>query len=255
MPEAIIPPQKRVLGDSVNNSSSILKSPNTLKKRKLDNGPSVQFTPSSQTARRKVGSTQPQKSQFEEEVLEKLTQDIGDLKENNSEKDQQWERPPLGDFDETKENICFQQIDAEEAVLMGKPAIRLFGVTEVNQLVTCRRLALNIFTGWTISLSPRYRISALPLYRRSRQLHQSGLRALQKLSRAETGPEFPRNCVCTAYNAREYLRVPRESEKLLHQDHSHGTKIGRSFAKCFGDWQWKHELQRHVEWCRWNPHI
>lgn len=135
MPEAIIPPQKRVLGDAANNSNGILKSASALKKRKLDNEPSVQFTPSSQAARRKIGSTQPQKSQFEEEVLEKLTQDIGDLKENNSEKDQQWERPALGDFDETKENICFQQIDAEEAMLMGKPAIRLFGVTEVNIFV------------------------------------------------------------------------------------------------------------------------
>lgn len=132
MPEAIIPPQKRVLGDAANNSNGILKSASTLKKRKLDNEPSVKFTPSSQIARRKIGSTQPQKSQFEEEVLEKLTQDIGDLKENNSEKDQQWERPPLGDFDAAKENICFQQIDAEEAMLMGKPAIRLFGVTEVK---------------------------------------------------------------------------------------------------------------------------
>jgi DNA polymerase delta subunit 1 len=131
MPEAIIPPQKRVLGDTVNNPNGILNSASALKKRKLDNEPSVQFTPSSQIARRKVGSTQPQKSQFEEEVLEKLTQDIGDLKENNSEKDQQWERPPLGEFDEKKENVCFQQIDAEEATLMGKPAIRLFGVTEV----------------------------------------------------------------------------------------------------------------------------
>lgn len=136
MPEAIIPPQKRVLGDAVNNSSTALKSASALKKRKLDNGPSVQFMPSSQTQRRTVGSTQPQKSQFEEEVLEKLTQDIGDLKENNSEKDQQWERPPLGDFDEAKENICFQQIDAEESILLGKPAIRLFGVTEVNKCGT-----------------------------------------------------------------------------------------------------------------------
>jgi DNA polymerase delta subunit 1 len=132
MPEAIIPPQKRVLGDAANTSNGILKSPSGLKKRKLDNEPSVQFTPSSQISRRKVGSSQPQKSQFEEEVLEKLTQDIGDLKENNSEKDQQWERPPLGDFDPAQQNICFQQIDAEEATLMGKPAIRLFGVTEVN---------------------------------------------------------------------------------------------------------------------------
>ncbi|KAJ5479707.1 hypothetical protein N7530_005216 [Penicillium desertorum] len=135
MPEAIIPPQKRVLGDAANTSNGILKSPSGLKKRKLDNEPSVQFTPSSQISRRKVGSSQPQKSQFEEEVLEKLTQDIGDLKENNSEKDQQWERPPLGDFDPAQQNICFQQIDAEEATLMGKPAIRLFGVTEAGQSV------------------------------------------------------------------------------------------------------------------------
>lgn len=132
MPEAIMSPHKRVLGDAVNNTPGIMKSSSVLKKRKLDNEPSVSFTQSSQTARRKIGSTQPQKSQFEEEVLEKLTQDIGDLKENNSEKDQQWERPPVEDFDETKENICFQQIDAEEAILMAKPAIRLFGVTEVN---------------------------------------------------------------------------------------------------------------------------
>lgn len=107
-----------------------------LKKRKLENESSVSFADSSQTARRKIGSTQPQKSQFEEEVLEKLTQDIGDLKENNSEKDQQWERPPVENFDESKENICFQQIDAEESVLMGKPAIRLFGVTEVSTLIS-----------------------------------------------------------------------------------------------------------------------
>ncbi|KAJ6184037.1 hypothetical protein N7519_005338 [Penicillium mononematosum] len=100
MPEAIIPPQKRVLGDAANTSNSILKSPSGLKKRKLDNEPTVQFTPSSQISRRKIGSSQPQKSQFEEE-----------------------------------DNICFQQIDAEEATLMGKPAIRLFGVTEAGQSV------------------------------------------------------------------------------------------------------------------------
>lgn len=134
MPEAIMPPHKRVLGDAVNNTAGITKSPSVLKKRKLDTEPSVSFTQSSQTARRKIGSTQPQKSQFEEEVLEKLTQDIGELKGSNSETDQQWERPPVENFDETKENICFQQIDAEESVLMGKPAIRLFGVTEVNNV-------------------------------------------------------------------------------------------------------------------------
>jgi hypothetical protein len=129
MPEAIMSPSKRALADATNNVG-LSKSASVLKKRKLDNEGSVQL-PSSQAARRKIGSNQPQKSQFEEEVLEKLTQDIGNLKENNSEKDQQWERPPLGEFDQKTQNICFQQIDAEESTLAGKPAIRLFGVTEV----------------------------------------------------------------------------------------------------------------------------
>jgi DNA polymerase delta subunit 1 len=168
MPEAIMPPHKRVLGDAVNNTG-LTKSPSVLKKRKLDNEASVSFAPSSQTARRKIGSTQPQKSQFEEEVLEKLTQDIGDLKGNNSEKDQQWERPPVVGFDETKDNLCFQQIDAEEAMLLGKPAIRLFGVTEVNtSAVICASRCLTTISGWTICLSPCNRLRALPLHRRPR---------------------------------------------------------------------------------------
>lgn len=145
MPEATMP-QKRVLGDTTNNSRNTFVSPNALKKRKLDNETGAQLKPPSQTAQRKpFGSSQPQKSQFEEEVLEKLTQDIGDLKESNAEKDQQWERPPLGPFDATKENICFQQIDAEEGRLPGdKMSVRLFGVTEVWDISTefCTRRAL-----------------------------------------------------------------------------------------------------------------
>lgn len=132
MPEAVMP-QKRVLGDATNNPRNVVPSPSALKKRKLDSEAPVQLRSFSQNGPRKgFGSSQPQKSQFEEEVLEKLTQDIGGLKENNSEKDQQWERPSLGDFDETRDNICFQQIDAEEGTIMGgKVAVRLFGVTEV----------------------------------------------------------------------------------------------------------------------------
>ena len=126
MPEAVATPQKRVLGDATNNTPrGVTKDPNALKKRKLDN-------PTTSSQRRVPGSGQPQKSQFEEEVLEKLTQDINGLKDSNSEKDQQWERPPLGEFDPAKENICFQQIDAEEGLIMGKTAVRLFGVTEVD---------------------------------------------------------------------------------------------------------------------------
>lgn len=131
MPEAVGNPQKRVLGDATNNPHSILKSPNAMKKRKLDTAPSVKVNSSQDGQRRVVGSSQLQKSQFEEEVLEKLTQDISGLKDKNSEKDQQWDRPPLGEFDPAKENICFQQIDAEEGMLGGKTAVRMFGVTEV----------------------------------------------------------------------------------------------------------------------------
>lgn len=135
MPEAVMP-QKRVLGNTTSNPRNAFVSPNALKKRKLDNEAGAQLKPPSKNAvRRGFGSSQPQKSQFEEEVLEKLTQDIGDLKETNAEKDQQWERPPLGPFDEKKEIICFQQIDAEEGRMAGdKMAVRLFGVTEVISL-------------------------------------------------------------------------------------------------------------------------
>lgn len=132
MPEAVMP-QKRVLADTSNNSRNTFESPNALKKRKIDNEVSGKMLPPSQMSQRKgFGSSQPQKSQFEEEVLEKLTQDIGDLKRSNAEKDQQWERPPVGPFDQTKEHLCFQQIDAEEGRMAGdKMAVRLFGVTEV----------------------------------------------------------------------------------------------------------------------------
>jgi len=129
MPEAV----KRVLGDATNNPRSPLNTPAAIKKRKLEAEANVKINSPSQNGQRKVfGSSQPQKSQFEEEVLEKLTQDISGLKDSNSEKDQQWERPPLGEFNPAQENICFQQIDAEEGTIMGgKTAIRLFGVTEV----------------------------------------------------------------------------------------------------------------------------
>lgn len=81
----------------------------------------------------KLGSSQPRKSQFEEEVLEKLTQDISGLKENNSEKDQQWERPRLENFEPSRDSICFQQIEAEEGTLHGgRATIKLFGATEVS---------------------------------------------------------------------------------------------------------------------------
>jgi DNA polymerase delta subunit 1 len=65
-------------------------------------------------------------------VLEKMTQDMEGLKENNSEKDQQWARPSLGDFNPETDGLVFQQIEAEEGTLNGKATVKLFGVTEAS---------------------------------------------------------------------------------------------------------------------------
>ena len=135
MPAAVLAPQKRVLGDSTKIHSNINALPsqsNAAKRRKLDIGssPATKFR-GPNTGKGVNGSSQP-KSQFEEEVLEKLTQDINGLKKNNKEKDQQWERPSLEDFDEARDSLCFQQIEAEEGTLHGgRTAVKLFGVTEV----------------------------------------------------------------------------------------------------------------------------
>ncbi|KAL1969763.1 hypothetical protein VTN77DRAFT_8316 [Rasamsonia byssochlamydoides] len=137
MSETFVKPQKRILTDATMTSGNVLPN-NTPKKRKLDpDEPAVNLRiPPRSGGAKAFGSSQPQqKSQFEE-VLEKLTQDISGLKEKNSEKDQQWERPPLEDFNETRDNICFQQIDAEEGTLQGgKTTVRLFGVTEKGHSV------------------------------------------------------------------------------------------------------------------------
>jgi hypothetical protein len=125
---------KRVLNESTKTRGNMLASPRSAKKMKLNgsfkesNGTSLK-APNGQTA---FGSSQP-KSQFEDE-LEKLTQEINDLKEKNSERDQEWARPALDDFDEKKDSLCFQQIEAEEGTLNGgRTTVKLFGVTEVGE--------------------------------------------------------------------------------------------------------------------------
>ncbi len=136
MPAAILKPPKRVLGDSTkahSNANPTLPSPSSAKRRKIDIGssPAKKLKLGQNGVNGKLGSSQP-KSQFEEEVLEKLTQDINGLKENNSERDQQWDRPSLDDFEQGDESLCFQQIEAEEGTLHGgKTTVKLFGVTEV----------------------------------------------------------------------------------------------------------------------------
>lgn len=134
MAKTMLTPQKRVLVDStkIHRNANTLLPTSSAKKRKLNSGhPSASFS-NQAGAHAKLGSSQP-KSQFEEEVLEKLTQDINGLRKKNSEKDQQWDRPGLEDFDEKKDSLCFQQIDAEEGTLHGgKTAVKLFGVTEAS---------------------------------------------------------------------------------------------------------------------------
>lgn len=135
MPAATLKTPKRALADSTKahaNPKASLPSPSTAKRRKLDIGSSPSKRLKLSQNGPKLGSSQP-KSQFEEEVLEKLTQDISGLKQRNSEKDQQWERPGLADFDEGKDALVFQQIEAEEGTLNGgRTTVKLFGVTEVK---------------------------------------------------------------------------------------------------------------------------
>src|SRR2546421_5441078 len=136
MPGLTMPsPQKRILTDSTNTAHNSVKSPLSAKKRKLNGSlPNGQFTssPAGQGSfRSKMGSSQP-KSHFETEVLEKMTQDISDLKRSNAERDQQWERPSLDDFDEKRDSLCFQQIEIEEGTLHGgQVTLKLFGVSQV----------------------------------------------------------------------------------------------------------------------------
>ena len=128
-------PQKRVLGEDVNRRN-IPTSPTSLKKRKLESAssPAAPRFKSSQNGPKGKPGTQ-QKSHFEEEVLEKLTQDMSGLRNNNSEKDQQWDRPSLDDFNEKEDDLTFQQIEVEEGTLHGgKTTCKLFGVTEVCTL-------------------------------------------------------------------------------------------------------------------------
>jgi DNA polymerase delta subunit 1 len=136
MPAAIQKtPHKRLLSDATNTRANHQASPRSAKKLKFDNG-------SSQNGRKTIqvgphgsfNSSQPAKSRFEEEVLEKMSQDLTNLKQTNTEKDQHWSRPPLTeDWEDGTHSLCFQQIEAEEGQLNGgKTTVKLFGVTEVS---------------------------------------------------------------------------------------------------------------------------
>ncbi|OAQ64371.1 DNA polymerase delta catalytic subunit [Pochonia chlamydosporia 170] len=131
-------PQKRVLGEAGTRQNIPPSTPGSIKKRRTDifsSSPASRFTGSQRDPKAKLGSSQP-KSAFETEVLEKLSQDISDLKRNNSEKDQAWDRPPVVDFEPSRDNLCFQSIEAEEGTLHGgKATVKLFGVTDEGHSV------------------------------------------------------------------------------------------------------------------------
>ncbi|KAF2462071.1 DNA polymerase delta catalytic subunit [Lineolata rhizophorae] len=126
-------PAKRILAESTRRNIA----PSPAKKRKLVNDGPPGGGARGAAGAAPPGSSQP-KSQFEEEVLEKLSQGMTGLKAQNAEKDQRWARPslPPDAVDPSKQSLCFQQIDAEEGVLVGAgTAVRLFGVSEAGHSV------------------------------------------------------------------------------------------------------------------------
>lgn len=131
-------PKKRILAETSSARTNIAAAAVTSnsKKQKTDHfssSPAPRFH-SSQAP--KVASSQV-KSTFETDVLEKISQGISDAKNNNTEKDQSWARPPVADgFSATTHSLCFQQIEAEEGTLHGgSPTIKLFGVTDEGNSV------------------------------------------------------------------------------------------------------------------------
>lgn len=197
MPGAIILPQKRVLGDSTkaHNNASNLPSPSASKRRKLDAGSAPgKLNVSQKGTAVKFGSSQP-KSQFEEEVLEKLTQGISGLKHKNSEKDQQWDRPGLADFNEKTDSLCFQQIEVEEGTLNGgRATIKLFGVTEASIYLCGRdfvltniliRLAILFFCTLPTSSTT---FTSLLLFPFKKQIARATNHSLRHNSRCTTPP-------------------------------------------------------------------
>ncbi|KAF2475110.1 uncharacterized protein BDR25DRAFT_331719 [Lindgomyces ingoldianus] len=128
-------PMKRVLAESTNTRANVQPSPRSAKKLKLDQSLYKNGRTPIKSVNGSFNSSQP-KSRFEEEVLEKMTQDIENLKQNSTERDQQWTRPDLHDFDDMRDNLRFQQIEAEEGYLHGgRTTIKLFGVTETGHSV------------------------------------------------------------------------------------------------------------------------
>ncbi|RYP52485.1 hypothetical protein DL768_002312 [Monosporascus sp. mg162] len=158
MASAVLP-QKRILGDATKRRDAT-STQSTIKRRRLEplsSSPASRLNSSQPDHGSKLGSSQP-KSTFETEVLEKLSQDLSDLKHTNAEKDQPWERPPVVDFDPQRDPLTFQQIEAEEGTLHGDRAtIKLFGVTENGHSVMLHVTDFKhyLYVAAPISFSPK----------------------------------------------------------------------------------------------------
>jgi hypothetical protein len=177
-------PQKRVFGEASSARRNIDSSPVTMKKRKLESieAPAARFKSSQNGPKGKVGSSQP--SHFESEVLEKLTQDMSGLKNKNSEKDQQWDRPSLADYNSHTDNLIFQQIEAEEGTLHGgKATVKLFGVTEVRVFASLLEVpALMRRADWPFRDAPCHRLPPLLVRGGASIIREKRLRRIQNIS-------------------------------------------------------------------------
>jgi len=168
MKQRTIPEKRRVLTESTNTNSNI-QSPAT-KRLKTDGPTPRKFKPPPKIANGAPKSSQP--SQFEEEILQNLTQGISNLKDKNAEKDQRWARPSLDGFNPQTETLCFQQIEAEEGTFGGKHTIKLFGVTEVLRLPVCHRFTpTNALLERKLGPASCYGLRPLSLHSCSHKLH------------------------------------------------------------------------------------
>jgi hypothetical protein len=216
-------PQKRILGESTNTRRNIPSSPAMAKKRKLEpitSSPAARFKSSQNGPKGKLGSSQP--SHFESEVLEKMTQDIEGLKRANAEKDQDWARPSLADFNPEKDNLIFQQIEAEEGILPGhKNTVKLFGVTEVivQTLRSCQRLTC-LTKDWAFCYASRHRLPPLPLHCCAYFIQSSRLRSIQDLLGKSDGTTRAMHPHDTDGDAGGSIRIPGKSTKPILEDHS-----------------------------------
>lgn len=131
-----MPPKKRILGEASSARHNIAAPPAGLKKQKTEHVSSSPAPRFSASQGPRFASSQV-KSSFEADVLEKISQEISDRKQNSAEKDQAWARPPVPeDFHPGTSSLCFQQIDAEEGTLHGGiPTVKLFGVTQEGNSV------------------------------------------------------------------------------------------------------------------------